>query len=74
MTKRRTFAIFVHGHYWGTWDGTDAAAAMQAAAYEDGTDGSTDGFTAHEVTQAQVDALQAWADAGCPAAERPLDI
>lgn len=70
--ETRTFAIFANGSYWGTWDGADAAAAMQAAADDVGTDGSTDGLTAHEVTQAQADAMQEWAEAGCPAAECPI--
>ena len=68
-----TFAIFANGSYWGTWGGANATAAMQAAADDVGTDGSTVGLTAHEVTQAQVDALQEWAEAGCPAADCPID-
>lgn len=72
MTITETFAIFANGTYWCTWDGADATAAIHAAADDVGTDGNADGLIAHAVSQADVDALQEWAEAGCPASSCPI--
>jgi len=45
------FAIFANGTYWGVWSGEDAAAAIQAAADDVGTDGNTDGLIATAITE-----------------------
>ena len=68
-----TFAIFANGTYWGTWDGACAKTAMRAAADDVGTDGNTDGLTAHEVMQADIAALSEWSEVGCPAADCPIN-
>ena len=68
-----TFAIFANGTYWGAWDAETAAAAMAAAAADVGTEGNIDGLTAHEVSEAQVSALNDWSDAGSPASQCPIN-
>jgi len=44
MTK---FSVYAHGIFCGTFEAKTPEAAIKAAAEEHGTDGNTEGMTAH---------------------------